>query len=212
MKLVVVTLVVGLASMACTAQVPAHSGNDLVSAIKDLVVADEQDRNGYDRKAFRHWVDADGDGCDTRVQVLIDEAVTTPVRADGCSLSGGVWESYYDSVQVIDASLLDIDHVVPLAEAWDSGAYQWDADRRRSYANDVERPEALVAVTRHTNRSKGDSDPQEWLPPDEAAWCRYVAEWVSIKLANGLSADPGEVAVLETLAADCPTQEVHIRA
>jgi hypothetical protein len=93
----------------------------LTALIEALRVADES-REGYARTLFRHWIDADGDGCDTREEVLIAEAVTPPLAGAGCRLTGGAWLSAYDGVEVADASRLDIDHLVPLAEAWDSGA------------------------------------------------------------------------------------------
>ncbi|MFI0013658.1 hypothetical protein [Streptomyces griseus] len=98
---------------------PEGGGLTLADAIKKLPVAEEQ-RAGYERDSFRHWVDEDGDGCPTRQEVLIAEAVTAPEQGDRCTLSGGSWMSYYDEVEVTDAKRLDIDHMVPLAEAWDS--------------------------------------------------------------------------------------------
>ncbi|CAM5272945.1 hypothetical protein [Streptomyces griseus] len=98
---------------------PEGGGLTLADAIKKLPVAEEQ-RTGYERDSFRHWVDEDSDGCPTRQEVLIAEAVTAPEQGDRCTLSGGSWMSYYDEVEVTDAKRLDIDHMVPLAEAWDS--------------------------------------------------------------------------------------------
>ncbi len=95
-------------------------------------------RDGYDRDAFRHWnTGADpSDGCNTRAEVLLAEAVAPPVVGPGCRLSGGRWCSYYDQVWVTSASGLDIDHMVPLAESWGSGASAWTVQRREAYAND----------------------------------------------------------------------------
>lgn len=128
------------------------------------IPAGTEDRTGYERDSFHLWVDADKDGCDTRKEVLIAEAVKAPEQGARCALSGGEWLSYYDEVTVNAATKLDIDHVVPLAEAWDSGASKWDADRREQYANDLTADRSLVAVTAKTNRSKADRDPAEWLP------------------------------------------------
>lgn len=101
------------------------------------------------------------------------------------------------------ATKLDIDHVVPLAEAWDSGASKWDADRREQYANDLGADRSLVAVTAKTNRSKADRDPAEWLPPAASAQCTYGADWVGTKLRWKLTADAKERAALEKLAKNC---------
>ncbi|MFG2697226.1 hypothetical protein [Kitasatospora sp. NPDC048407] len=91
----------------------------LREAIDALPVAPE-DRTGYERTKFRHWIDADKNGCNTRAEVLIAEAVTAPAIGAGCALTGGTWLSKYDDLVLADAKLLDVDHVVPLAEAWDS--------------------------------------------------------------------------------------------
>ncbi|MFE5097352.1 HNH endonuclease family protein [Streptomyces sp. NPDC056638] len=168
------------------------------------IPAGAEDRTGYERDSFRLWVDADKDGCDTRKEVLIAEAVKAPEQGDRCALTGGEWLSYYDEVTVNAATKLDIDHVVPLAEAWDSGASKWDADRREQYANDLDAERSLVAVTAKTNRSKADRDPAEWLPPAASAQCTYGADWVGTKLRWKLTADDKERAALERLAQGCP--------
>ena len=120
---------------------PAASGEGvpLADAIADLKMTGEQ-RDGYDRDEFHHWIDADGDGCDTRDEVLLEEAVEIPKQGEDCDLSGGIWQSLYDGEAVTDSSDLDIDHMVPLAEAWDSGAHGWDAEQREKFANDLGEP------------------------------------------------------------------------
>ncbi|MFI6889140.1 HNH endonuclease family protein [Streptosporangium canum] len=175
----------------------------LQEAIAGLPVAAE-DRTGYQRTSFRHWIDADGDGCSTRAEVLLEEAVTTPSIGPGCVLTGGSWHSYYDDTVVEAAAGLDVDHLVPLAEAWDSGASTWNSAEREAYANDLEAPHHLVAVTARSNRQKADKDPSQWLPPYEPARCRYIAEWTAVKLRWALTADPAEKATLTTLAQGCP--------
>ncbi len=174
----------------------------MVALIRQLPQAPEH-RAGYSRDLFRLWIDANGDGCDTRHEVLIDEAVKAPHVGSGCSLTGGKWISPYDGVVVTDASKLDIDHLVPLAEAWDSGAYRWTAARRQAFANDLGVPWALFAVTASSNRSKGDQDPAEWLPPLESDRCTYVVDWVAVKTRWGLSVDPTERRALLADAAGC---------
>ncbi|MGW1411002.1 HNH endonuclease family protein [Streptomyces sp. NPDC002403] len=167
------------------------------------IPAGTEDRTGYERNSFRLWVDADKDGCDTRKEVLIAEAVKAPEQGARCALSGGEWLSYYDEVTVTAATKLDIDHVVPLAEAWDSGASTWTAERREQYANDLGADRSLVSVTAKTNRSKADRDPAEWLPPASSAQCTYGADWVGTKLRWKLTSDDKERAALEKLAKDC---------
>ncbi|MFE7043556.1 HNH endonuclease family protein [Streptomyces atratus] len=173
---------------------------DAIAKIPDGV----EDRTGYERDSFHLWIDADHDSCDTRREVLIAEAVKAPEKGARCALTGGEWLSYYDEVTVDAATKLDIDHVVPLAEAWDSGASKWDADRREQYANDLTAERSLVAVTAKTNRSKADRDPAEWLPPADSAQCTYGSDWVATKLRWKLTADTKERAALEKVAKNCP--------
>ncbi len=97
----------------------------LVVGLLHTLVAEAERREGYDREVFRHWVDADGGGCDTRQEVLIRDAQSAPQMDPDrrCKVVGGVWVSLYDGRRVEQPSQLDIDHVVPLAEAWESGAW-----------------------------------------------------------------------------------------
>ncbi|MEU0691570.1 HNH endonuclease family protein [Streptomyces uncialis] len=204
-------LAAALAFLPLTMSTPAHAAESLplAAAIEALPVADEV-RDGYQRSSFKHWntgVDKT-DGCNTRAEVLIAEAVEPPTVGAGCTLTGGSWWSYYDSTTVKAAKASDVDHKVPLAESWDSGARSWTAARREAYANDQAAPFSLVAVTAKSNRSKADKDPANWLPPTASVHCQYVAEWTSTKLRWGLSADPAEVVALRTVARECPTDVV----
>lgn len=157
---------------------------------------------GYDRGLFEHWADEDGDGCDTRQEVLARDSLTAPDWHPHrlCRVAAGVWLSEYDGVTVYDPALLHIDHIVPLAEAWESGARSWPESRRRLFANDQA---GLVAVTSSANLSKGASDPAGWVPPAAAARCDYAAVWVDLKQRWGLSADPDEAAALVDLLRSC---------
>lgn len=159
--------------------------------------------SGYDRDLFRHWIDADRDGCDTRREVLIAES-TTPVQVgSGCSITGGTWYSAYDGTTTIDASTFDIDHMIPLKEAWDSGAHAWSSDRRQAFANDLTLAQSLIAVSASSNRSKSDRDPAEWMPPRTAYHCTYVTAWIAVKKAWDLSVDQAEYRKLEQVLATC---------
>lgn len=158
---------------------------------------------GYDRDLFRHWIDADGDGCDTRREVLIAEAIVAPQVGSGCSLTNGRWYSAYDAIETTDPSGFDIDHLIALKEAWDSGAWNWTADQRRAFANDLSSPLSLIAVTASTNRSKSDRDPAEWLPPLVSYRCTYADSWVRVKIAWNLSVDQAEHDALAGILAGC---------
>jgi hypothetical protein len=153
---------------------------------------------GYARSKFRHWVDADGDSCNTREEALIEES-SSPAQVDmfGCKVLAGDWYSTYDKVTVTDPSGLDVDHVVALKEAWDSGAGKWSAARREAFANDLSDPRALVAVTASSNRSKGDKDPPQWMPRNTAMHCTYLSDWVAVKSRWSLSMDESEYRFIE---------------
>jgi hypothetical protein len=181
----------------------------LAEAVSSLPLASES-RDGYTREAFKHWNSGDdpADGCTTRNEVLINEAVEAPTVGPRCRLTGGSWWSYYDQIMVTSASGLDIDHMVPLAEAWDSGASAWTAQRREAYANDQGAEASLVAVTARSNRSKADQDPAQWMPPAAEVHCRYAAEWTGTKLRWNLTVDGTEHAALNDLASVCPDQTV----
>ncbi|MGI5414018.1 HNH endonuclease family protein [Streptomyces chartreusis] len=200
-----------LAVLPVISPAPAHAAETLplTDAVASLPVALES-RDGYDRNKFRHWNTGDdpADGCNTRAEVLLHESVDPPAVGAGCRLSGGSWWSYYDATVVTSAGSLDIDHMVPLAEAWDSGASAWTAQRREAYANDQGAEASLVAVTARTNRSKADQDPAQWLPPVTDVHCRYASEWVGTKLRWSLAVDDAELAALEGTAAGCPEETV----
>ncbi|MGW3330477.1 HNH endonuclease family protein [Streptomyces rubiginosohelvolus] len=187
---------------------PDEGGLALADAIRKIPVAEEK-RTGYERDSFKHWVDEDDDGCPTRQEVLLAEAVTAPKQGDRCTISGGSWLSYYDESEVSDAKKLDIDHMVPLAEAWDSGAHDWTPERREAYANDLGSERSLVAVTAKTNRSKADKDPAAWMPTAESATCTYLVDWTATKLRWELSADETEQTALLELAKPCADSTVE---
>ncbi len=183
---------------------PEPGGQLTLEQLLGLLTTAPEDRTGYDRSLFRHWVDANGDGCNTRREVLITEAVEPPTVGGGCLLIGGRWLSLYDGLVLTDASKLDVDHVVALGEAWDSGASSWSADRRMAFANDLEVSWALIAVSAASNRSKSDDDPADWLPPDADNLCPFVSAWLAVKVRWDLSVDQRERDALANLATACP--------
>lgn len=168
---------------------------------------------GYDRYNFNHWIDADSDGCDTRAEVLIAESTTIARVGAQCAVSG-TWLSWYDDATWTSASDVDIDHLVPLQEAWASGAHGWTAPQRAAFANDLDFDPSLAAVTDDVNQAKGARDPSEWLPPDTGAHCRYATEWVLVKYRWRLAADSAEATVLTDLLEGCgdPAVTVPVRA
>jgi len=196
--------------------VPANAADlsykDQKTALATLKVADEV-RTGYKRTLFKHWITisrAGQIGCDSRKSVIIDEALVKPTIGKGCSLTGGKWLSIYDNVEVTDAAKLDVDHMVPLAEAWDSGASAWDALKKQQYANDMTDPRHLIAVTGASNRSKSDQDPSDWMPTNKTYACEYITNWISIKVRWSLSIDSKEKTTLESYVKTCKPIKIVI--
>ena len=167
---------------------PAVSARSLLAKIKIRA----EHTNGYNRDYFKLWVDTNHNGCNTRYEVLIAEATIKPRISSGCYLSGGKWISKYDGIVFTNPKLMDIDHMVPLAEAWASGAYKWSAATREAYANDLGYTRSLIGVSASSNRSKSDKDPWLWMPPQGSYACEYVDDWIAIKYRWGLSVDSTE--------------------
>lgn len=180
-----------------------------LSVLATIAVQNEY-KTGYSRSMFKHWTDANGNGCDTREEVLIAESQSKPqVDAYGCKVIEGDWLSPYDNVMHTNPSDLDIDHMVPLKEAWDSGAWNWTAAQRQTFANDLSDPRALIAVTAGQNRSKSDRDPSNWIPPQKSYVCTYLSEWVAIKAKWKLSMDQSEFGRIKNLlTASCVTATI----
>ena len=165
------------------------------------LVVTEDKGTGYKRSAFKHWIDVDRNGCNTRAEVLIEEAMEKPKIGPKCKLTGGKWLSAYDGKIITNASQLDVDHMVPLAEAWRSGAWKWTAVQRQAFANDLENSEALIAVSAATNRSKGDKDPSLWMPAKDQ--CAYIQNWISIKTKYSLTVDSLEAEAINSHLGTC---------
>ena len=167
----------------------SEEGEGLVLEVR--VAAESEGGVSYDRDLYGSWILVRS-GCNTRCAVLEEEQ-----RADG------TWYSWYDGQTITDSSDLDIDHMVPLAEAHSSGGWQWESSRKRRYANDITHPEALTAVSASSNRSKGSRDPGEWKPTNPNAWCDYATDWITVKTAWDLTSDETEVRGLEEMLNTC---------
>ncbi|MFH9553530.1 HNH endonuclease family protein [Streptomyces sp. NPDC051445] len=159
-----------------------------------------ENRTGYDRDLFPTWITISGT-CNTREYILKRDG-TNVVTNSACTATSGSWYSPYDGATWTAASDLDIDHLVPLAEAWDSGASAWTTAQRQGFANDVTRPQ-LIAVTDNVNQSKSDQDPAEWMPSVTSYRCTYVRAWVQVKYYYGLSVDSAEKSALTSYLAGC---------
>lgn len=166
----------------------------------ELTVAAEGPMDGYDREKFPHWSDQ-GENCNTREAVLQRDGDGVETGGD-CYPTSGDWYSEYDGETWTQPRDVDIDHMVPLAEAWTSGASGWTTARREGFANDLEIAQ-LIAVTDDVNQSKSDRDPAEWMPPRGAYHCTYAQMWVWVKHTYEMTVDAAEQSALGSVLNGC---------
>jgi hypothetical protein len=181
----------------------ASASARLVEVIGLLEVAEEPRRQNYDRNAFNHWVDTNGSGCTARQDVLLSQAVGLVQRDQfrPCVIVEGDWYLPFDGQTYSGSpSEIDVDHVVALAEAWDSGADRWDTKRRELFANDHLN---LLVSDRQVNRTKGDKDAGEWRPDQRSSWCQTATMMALTKLRYDLSIDTRERRGLVEMANAC---------
>jgi Protein of unknown function (DUF1524) len=172
--------------------------------------------NDYRRAAFGDtWTDdntAPGghNGCDTRNDILdrdlVDKTYVRIKRCPNAVGTGTLYDPYTNEVihftrgnQV--GAAVQIDHIVPLALAWDLGARDWPDELRTRFAND---PANLIAVQGEANQDKGDEEPADWMPPNHAFWCQYAVQFVAVLRGYGLPVDQRSAVVLRDAAATCP--------
>ncbi|UUN26674.1 HNH endonuclease family protein [Streptomyces sp. FIT100] len=170
------------------------------SYLGSLTVQAEGSSSGYSRDLFPHWITQSG-ACNTR-EVVLKRDGSNVVQDSSCAATSGSWYSPYDGATWSAASDVDIDHIVPLAEAWRSGASSWSTSSRQAFANDLTRPQ-LIAVTDNVNQSKGDQDPGEWLPSRTAYHCTYARMWVHTKYYWNMTVDSAEKSALQSILNGC---------
>ncbi len=189
----------------------APAGSALETAGR-LPVRGRAPRTGYDRERFGPaWADVDGNGCDTRNDVLARDLTDVTVRAGtgGCVvLAGTLAEPYRPAVVAFrrgqgTSEDVQVDHVVALSDAWQKGAQQWTPRVRRAFAND---PANLLAVDGELNGLKSDGDAATWLPPNRGYRCAYVARQVAVKWDYGLWVTAAERAAMVQVLSGCPGQ------
>ena len=144
----------------------------------------------YNREDWGNWIDEDGDGLNTRHEVLAEESLIKPVISNNKVVSGK-WFDKYTGKYFTNPSDLDIDHLVPLKNAYISGASNWSKKKKNRYYNYLKYDNHLIAVSKSANRNKSDKSPVDWLPPNEEYQCEYVREWFKIKTAWGLAIEDG---------------------
>jgi hypothetical protein len=189
-----VLLLLALTLLLISCGNPSSAGSDKpasASGSTDSSLKCAQDSDAiYSRSDWRHWVDADSDGEDTREEVLAEER-----------LADGRWYSIYDGTYFTNSSDLDIDHFIPLAEAHRSSGANWNAAEKEAFANDLSDPNSLVAVSASSNRSKSDRDPSDWLPSSMSS-LEYADTWVRLKIKWGLTVDSDELTALRGILGD----------
>ncbi|MGW1374090.1 HNH endonuclease family protein [Streptomyces sp. NPDC002446] len=197
--------VLGPVAVAPSAAVPVDmpeppSADAARTELADLTVEAPHSMDGYSRAKFPHWIQQ-GNSCDTREVVLKRDGQNVTQDAQ-CRAVSGTWHSLYDDKTLTAASQVDIDHMVPLANAWRSGADSWTTARRQQFANDLEHSQ-LIAVSASSNRSKGDQSPDQWSPPSQGYWCTYARAWTDVKHLYRLSVTPPEADKLAAMLDTC---------
>ena len=144
----------------------------------------------YNRDDWGGWIDEDGDGLNTRHEVLAEESLIKPIVSNNKVVSGK-WFDKYTGKYFTNPSDLDIDHLVPLKNAYISGASNWSKKKKNRYYNYLKYDNHLIAVSKSANRNKSDKSPVDWLPPNKDYQCEYVREWFKIKTAWGLTIEEG---------------------
>jgi hypothetical protein len=190
----------GLPPTDAASGTPGAAAGDASGQLAALKVAVKGSMSGYSREKFPHWI-SQGEGCDTRDAVLKRDGKAVKTTAT-CKITSGSWYSQYDGKTYTDPQKLDVDHMVPLADAWRSGAGKWTEDQRTQFANDLTRPQ-LLAVSLSTNRSKGDQDPSQWKPPSRTYWCTYAQRWIAVKAFWKLTISQAEKDALGDMLGTC---------
>jgi len=183
----------------------AQSYEDSISTLNSLEVKGRAPKTGYSRSQFPHWSDLDRNGCDARNDILkrdLTEVLFKAGTRDCKVLSGVLLDPFSNKVLTFTSvkSAVDIDHVVALSNAWQTGAAYFDKNTRSQIAND---PLNLLAVDAKLNRQKGDGDAATWLPPNKAFRCEYVSRQVSVKSKYSLWVTPPEKEAITRVLNQC---------
>ncbi|KAF2227383.1 secreted protein [Elsinoe ampelina] len=177
------------------------SASTAQTQLNGLTVRATGSSTGYSRDLFPHWITISG-ACNTRETVLARDGTGVVQDSSSCAANSGTWRSPYDGATWTAASDVDIDHMVPLANAWRSGASSWTTARRQAFANDLSAPQ-LWAVTDNVNQSKSDQSPDQWLPSLTSFHCTYARSWIAVKNKYALSITSAEKTALQTALNRC---------
>ena len=205
-RIVVITLLLTLLSPSNTQAAPI----DALAALNNLEVKGRAPKTGYARSQFPHWSDPDRNGCDARNDTLKRDLTNITYKAgtrDCKVIAGQLLDPFSGKVITFSTTkvVIDIDHVVALSNAWQTGAAYFDKDKRSQIAND---PLNLLAVDSKLNRQKGDGDAATWLPPYKAFRCEYVARQVAVKAKYGLWVTKPEKVAIDKILSTCVGQKL----
>lgn len=156
----------------------------------------------YRRQDWRHWVTVPGECLNTRARVLLRDAVVVAPRA-ACGPVAGEWRDPYTGTVFTVPGELDVDHLVPLKAAHESGAAAWSKADKERYANDLGYRWHLLSVSASANREKGAKGPDAWRPARREFWCQYGQAWAAVKFTWGLAATDAERAAVRELVVTC---------
>ncbi|MET9378393.1 HNH endonuclease family protein [Streptomyces sp. NPDC002992] len=189
---------------------PGGRGGPALVAVDTLTVKGRAPKTGYEREKFgKAWVDVDGNGCGTRDDILKRDLTDVRFKEGRCKVASGTLADDPYTGNRVDfvrgRSKVDIDHLVALSDAWQKGAQQWDAEKRRRFAND---PLNLLAVEASANRRKSDGDAATWLPANKAYRCTYVAAQVAVKKKYGVWVTRAERDAMKKVLGGCPDQRL----
>ncbi|KAK0647098.1 hypothetical protein B0T16DRAFT_328992 [Cercophora newfieldiana] len=168
--------------------------------LASLTVKSYVDDGNYNRDLFPHWITIEG-ACNAREYVLKRDGTGVVVNS-ACTATSGSWKSPFDGATWTAASDVDIDHMVPLKNAWVNGANAWTTAKRQQFANDISSPQ-LWAVTDDVNQAKGDKSPDAWKPPLTSFYCTYARSWVQVKYKWALSITSAEKTALTSMLNTC---------
>jgi hypothetical protein len=177
-----------------------------LGAVDTLNVGIPASLAGYSRDRFGPpWADTDGNGCDQRYDVLVRDAtatgaVSTQAIQGRCKVTQIRLVDPYTGRTLTSTAAIQIDHVVPLADAWRGGAGRWTDAQRQTFANDTAN---LLAVDGPTNEAKGDKPPDRWLPPQHDTWCRYAAVYAAISARYQLTVSVATRDTLREILVQC---------
>lgn len=195
---------------------PAYASEVKASvALDSLAVKGRASKTGYDRDGlFGKWADPDGNGCDARNEVLARDLKSEVLDSDRCTVLTGEFTDPYSGTTLTfvrgqgTSNLVPIDHIVAVSDAWQKGAFKWDANKRIKFYND---PLNLQATLMKLNSQKGDGDAATWLPPLKSYRCTYVARQIAVKVKYSIWVTKAEKAAMRSILANCPDQRLPTR-